>query len=369
MTTETVAPATGDAVAHRDLTGRLCAALLSTSANQPAAGSRERRRWHRTLVDEASKIADLVFGVADDSAPVPLMVEATVTNQLHPPVAGRPDLAWTLGADATGALVTDKYDTETPHLLIAGSSNSGKSTVMHSMLCQLMHNNTPDDLKIWILEPKNELHPYRDVAHVTRFIDAMNGNDPHRSAADLLNDAVAEMQRRYAKMTAHPAKPANITDAADLAAADPDNCADLRFARLVIAIEECANYFAQPYSTTDRETHDEILEAVAVLACQARSVGIHLATATQYPTKDNLPATLKMQCRRIGLRTTSRMVSMAIIDTPGLETITEPGTGMYLDQTDMVSFKGLPLDRNEQATIIAALPKKPPSADMLAAAV
>ena len=88
------------------------------------------------------------------------MIEATVTNQLHPPVAGRPDMVWTLGADATGALVTDSYDTETPHLLIAGGSNSGKSTVMHSMLCQLMHNNTPDDLKVWILEPKNELHPY-----------------------------------------------------------------------------------------------------------------------------------------------------------------------------------------------------------------
>ena len=197
----------------------------------------------------------------------------------------------------------------------------------------------------------------------------MNGDDPHRSCADLLNDAVAEMQRRYAKMMAHPAKPANITEAADLAATDPDNCADLRFPRLVIAIEECANYFTRPWIPAERSTYNEILEAVTVLARQARAAGIHLVMATQYPTKENMPVALKMQCRRIGLMVTSRMASMVIIDTPGLETVTEPGIGMYLGETDVVSFRGLRLDRSEQANIIAALPKDPGSAGVLAAAV
>ena len=71
MTIETVAHSTVDSAAHRELAGRLCVALISTSTNQPVAGSRERRRWHRTVVDEASKIADLVFGVDDSSEPVP----------------------------------------------------------------------------------------------------------------------------------------------------------------------------------------------------------------------------------------------------------------------------------------------------------
>ena len=355
--------------AHRDLTGALCAALIAKTTIPPRPGSSERRRWHQQLVNEASSIADMVFGAADSTQPAPLMIEATISDRLRGAVAGRLDLTWTLGADSRGGLLTDSWDNETPHLLIAGGSGSGKSTLMHSMLCQLLHNNTPDDLKIWILEPKNEMHAYRDIAHIERFVDGQHPV-PYRACADLLNDAVAEMTTRYETMTANPHKPHNITEAAEHVAGDVDQCADLRFARLVIVIEECANYFTKPLTPDpDRQAHSEILAAITTLAQQSRAAGIHLVLSTQYPTKENLPTTLKQQCRRIGLSTSSLHASRLIIDQPGLETLIEPGTGMYKDDIDVVSFRGLRLPHPERDQIIASLPQHPGTSGVFATAM
>ena len=110
------------------------------------------------------------------------------------------------------------------------------------------------------------------------------------------------------------------------------------------------------------------------LARESRAAGIHLLLATQYPTKENIPMTLKQQCRRIGLPTSSAVASMVIIDQGGLEKLKGPGRGMMADGSKLIGFRGLLQTRSEgrddRADIINALltnetwPKLPEGVNM-----
>ena len=284
---------------------------------------------------------------------------------LREPVRGEPFTDWAVGMTSSGRLKWYQWDAEEPHLLIAGSSGSGKSGVINNFLCQLMHNNHPDDVRIWLVEPKNELHAYKNVEHVTRFLDSSVTDDsPHEAFAALMREAIAEMKARYAAMSAHPSEPQKIAECRGLAKADPEGSGHLNFPYVFLVVEECANFFTKPLAQ-DREAHAEIQSLVQKLARESRAAGIYLIPATQYPTKENIPMTLKNQCRRLGLPVPTWQVSTVIIDRPGLEKLSGAGRGELLEGSRTVGFRGLFMERSEdgdnprddRAQIIAGLPR------------
>ena len=288
-----------------------------------------------------------------------------VDEILREPVRGEPFTDWAVGMTSSGRLKWYQWDAEEPHLLIAGASGSGKSGVINNMLCQLFHNNHPDDVRVWLVEPKNELHAYKNLPHVTRFLDtAVTDDSPHEAFAALMREAITEMRRRYSAMSAHSAEPQKLAECRLLARSDPAGSGHLNFPYVFIIVEECANYFTKPLAQ-DREAHAEVQSLVQKLAREARAAGMYLIPATQYPTKENIPMTLKHQCRRLGLPVSSWQASQVIIDRPGLEKLSGPGRGVLLEGSRSVGFRGLFMERSEdstsqrddRATIISGLPQ------------
>ena len=155
----------------------------------------------------------------------------------------------------------------------------------------------------------------------------------------MLGDAVSEMEHRCRAFVEHPRQPQTLAEARELAVNDPDRSAHLNFPYLFIVIEECAAYFATP-DDADIEAHALIRNHVLRLARESRAAGIHLCVVTQYPTKTNVPNTLKAQCQRIGLGTHNLMASLVTIDQKGLEKIKIKGRGKALTGTDLVDFQG-----------------------------
>ena len=354
---------------RHNLVGRLCAALIAHSP--PPATDKERVAWRQELVAEASQITDMVL--VDDSSAIPqsLMLAASVADCLRPAVKGRPDLSWTLGEDAHGRPLRDSWDTESPHLLIAGNAGSGKSTVMDVALCQMLHGNHPDDLAVWLVGSNKRLSAYKDAPHVERSLNTASPPSNLGVVADFLTDAVAEMDARREAMASHPSKPPTFADAAALATTSSDDTS-LPSTRLVIAIDECSNYFHRPFRDDERgiKTWNGIVGNVERIARNSRATGIHMMISTQYPTGANVPAALGVQCRRIGLRTSSVLASRIILGQPGLEHVEDPGSGLY-DQREgsgPVPFRGLYLSPTGRDAIIARLPRRPDGLEMASAA-
>ena len=303
-----------------------------------------------------------------------------VQQILQDPQRGQPRIDLTVGIRPDGTLLRDCWDSEEPHLLIAGSSGSGKSTLMHSLICQMLRNNHPDDVHLWLAEPKNEMHPYKHVAHVTRFLDyQVTSESPSVAFAAMMSEALNEMTSRYTTFAEHPARPQKLAEARELARSDPGTAGHLDFPYVFIVVEECAAYFTRPMEPwpedkkayadfmedkkayadfmEDKKAYADFMHDIQKLSRESRAAGIHLLLATQYPTKENIPITLKQQCRRIGLPTTTQVASMVIIDQPGLETLKGPGRGMITTPTGLVPFRGLLLSPAESwDEIVEALP-------------
>ena len=350
---------------RHQIMGQLCAALIAHTP--PPSGDKERVAWRQDLVAEASQITDMVLADDGTTLPQPLMLPASVADCLRPAVRGQPAISWTLGADAHGRALRDAWDMECPHLLVAGKAGSGKSTVLDVALCQMLHNNHPDDLKVWLVGSEERFGAYGEVAHVERFLNTSLTVTDLRDVAELLADAVAKMEAREAAMLSHPSKPKTFTEAAALARGSLDGAA-LPSERLLIVMEECSNYLHRPRRDDERNIKiwGGIVSDIEKIARNSRSRGMHMMIATQYATKENIPATLRMQCRRIGLRTVDVIGSYVIIDQAGLERVKAPGSGFY-DQREgsgPVAFSGLWLSPDGRDAIIAHLPRRPDSPDM-----
>jgi len=132
---------------------------------------------------------------------------------LKHPRRGHPDPNWCVGVGVDGEPIRYRWESgETPHLLIAGSTGGGKSQIVNSMLAQMLHNNDPADLQLWMLEPKNELQMFERCPHVRRFLDGnVTDMNLHESAALMLEAARDEMESRYEAFAIHPKKPKKLT--------------------------------------------------------------------------------------------------------------------------------------------------------------
>lgn len=243
---------------------------------------------------------------------------------LLPPSPGTPQLDWGVGAGADGKLMRWVWDNESPHAFIAGATGMGKSTVVSSMLLQMLHNNTPSDLVVHFVEPKNELHTYMDLPHVRGFVDSSDGNLRYQ-VADLLSSLEGEVNRRNNLFARHPSRPKKLSEARYIAARD--TVPELMLPYVLVVLEECAMYLRHPDVKDEKEAYETTLQAVNRVAMIGRSAGVYLVVVTQYPVKENVPTTLKQQCRRIGLGVSAQVASLVIIDEPGLEKIHTKGRG------------------------------------------
>ena len=271
---------------------------------------------------------------------------------LKPPRRGHPDPDWYVGVGIDGELVQYQWEAgETPHLLIAGSTGGGKSQIVNSLLTQVIHNNDPQDLQLWLMDQKNELQVFQHFPHVRRFIDGeVTDMSPYVAGMATLEAAAEEMSRRYSLFARHPEHPKKLSEARAIAArsSGPADAA-LALPYLLVVIEECADYFKKPsHPKEDVEAWKRLDQAAALVARKARAAGIFIVVITQYPRQENINQVVKTQCRVLGLKAESVTASMVIMDRPGLHLIKAPGRGLLTGRSDPRPFRGLLFDRPDE---------------------
>ncbi len=221
-----------------------------------------------------------------------------------------------LGQDTIGKTVIVDL-VRMPHLLIAGSTGSGKSVALNAMLMSLLCKLRPDELKLILIDPKRlEFAAYADIAHLLFPIIT----EPRR-VAPILRWVVNEMDERYEKMAEFGAR--NVADYNERAQKD-EHMQPLPL--MVIVIDELADLML----TVGRDIEDLITRITQM----ARAAGIHMIVATQRPSVDVITGLIKANFpSRMSFRVTSRVDSRTIIDCIGADKLLGRGDMLFLDAT------------------------------------
>jgi DNA segregation ATPase FtsK/SpoIIIE-like protein len=226
-----------------------------------------------------------------------------------------------LGKDTIGdAVVVDLA--RMPHLLIAGSTGSGKSVALNAVLISLLCKLSPDELKLILIDPKRlEFAAFTDIAHLLFPIVTSPVY-----AAPVLRWVVQEMEDRYEKMAECGAR--NISDYNQrVEAAQNLNKSDEAlkpFPYIVVVIDELADLML----TAGRDIEDLITRITQM----ARAAGIHMIVATQRPSVDVITGLIKANFpSRISFRVASRIDSRTILDTMGADRLLGRGDMLFLD--------------------------------------
>ena len=206
-----------------------------------------------------------------------------------------------------------------PHLLIAGSTGSGKSVALNAILISLLCKLSPDELKLILIDPKRlEFAAFTDIAHLLFPIVT----SPHH-AAPVLRWVVQEMEDRYEKMAQCGAR--NIADyntRIQSAQGADEKAQPLPF--IVVVIDELADLMI----TAGRDIEDLITRITQM----ARAAGIHMIVATQRPSVDVITGLIKANFpSRISFRVASRIDSRTILDTMGADRLLGRGDMLFLD--------------------------------------
>lgn len=290
--------------------------------------------------------------------------------------SGVTKIAWSPGVKANGTLAVHDFNKDMPHLVLAGSSGSGKSVLIYSMLCQLIANNGPEDLQIWIIDPKIGYQAFEGKDSVTRYVDSWTPTEDFFSnCRDLFREAVEEMKRRngifrFAQRDGYASADSESIDKLAVArrlgfeqGPMPDGSPNpLVNPYVFIIVDEAAMLFAGATDPETKELQKEILYYAVKLARESRSAGIHMLISTQYPTKESIPTIIKQQSGRLGLQTQDQIASKVIIDEPGLENLTLKGEGMLIEGSDKRTFRGFLLeddgfDEHSMTEILNSVPK------------
>lgn len=207
-----------------------------------------------------------------------------------------------------------------PHLLVAGSTGSGKSVGLHAMFMSLLCSKTPQEMRCILIDPKRlEFSSYTDIAHLLFPIIT----DPARALTGL-RWAVKAMEDRYTLMAAKGVR--NISEYN--AHVQGQNEVPLPF--IVIIIDELADLMMT--------AGKDIEHLIARLAQMARAAGIHMITATQRPSVDVITGLIKVNFpSRIAFKVTSKVDSRTIIDMIGAEKLLGKGDMLFLDTKGALS--------------------------------
>ena len=206
--------------------------------------------------------------------------------------------------------------TKMPHLLVAGSTGSGKSVALNTMLLSLLCRATPDEVRLILIDPKRlEFTAYADIPHLLFPIVV----DP-KAALTVLQWAITTMESRYEQMAAAAVR--NIYDYRTL---KPGS-----MPYIVIVIDELADLMMV--------VGKDIEGSIARLAQMARAAGIHLVLATQRPSVDVITGVVKVNFpARLACKVTSKVDSRTILDTGGAEKLLGKGDMLFLDTQGKLS--------------------------------
>jgi DNA segregation ATPase FtsK/SpoIIIE, S-DNA-T family len=230
-------------------------------------------------------------------------------------------LTLAMGKDINGRLVTADLATM-PHVLIAGSTGSGKSVAINAMIMSVLYKATPQQVRLILVDPKRvELGMYEGIPHLFTPIIT----EP-KLAANALRNAVREMERRLKLLASRSVR--NIDQFNKLFEnqtpslfEDPD--AEQPLAHMIIIIDELADLMMLDKANVE--------EAITRLAQMARAVGIHLVLATQRPSVDVITGLIKANVpTRISFRLATKVDSRTILDSNGAEALLGRGDMLFL---------------------------------------
>ncbi|HTM03766.1 MAG TPA: DNA translocase FtsK [Vicinamibacterales bacterium] len=241
-----------------------------------------------------------------------------------------------------------------PHLLIAGSTGTGKSVGLNSMLTSILYRSTPDDVRMIMVDPKRlELGMYEDIPHLLSPVVV----DP-KKASNALRWAVREMEERYKTLAAEGVRNIdqynrNIRLALEETGAkdDPESPKPLPF--IVVVIDELADLMMV--------AGNEVEESICRLAQMARAVGIHLILATQRPSVDVITGLIKANLpSRISFRVSSKTDSRTILDSNGAEQLLGKGDMLFLPPASSrcLRLHGPYISEQESARVASFLRKQ-----------
>lgn len=240
-------------------------------------------------------------------------------------------LTLALGKDITGQpVVTDLA--KAPHLLVAGTTGSGKSVGVNAMILSMLYKATPDEVRFIMIDPKMlELSVYNDIPHLLAPVVT-----DMKLAANALNWCVGEMEKRYRLMSAlgvrnlagynqkvreAAAQGRRIPNPFSLTPETPEPLDKLPF--IVVVVDEFADLMMV--------AGKKIEELIARLAQKARAAGIHLILATQRPSVDVITGLIKANIpTRIAFQVSSKVDSRTILDQMGAESLLGQGDMLYL---------------------------------------
>ena len=240
-----------------------------------------------------------------------------------------------LGMDVVGNPVVADL-ARMPHLLIAGATGSGKSVAVNAIVCSILLNATPEEVRLLLVDPKRiELSCYEEIPHLLHPVVV----DP-RLASRALQWAVREMERRYQLMEEARVK--------SLASYNAEAAEKLPL--IVIIIDELADLMMV--------SSKEVEDAVARLAQMARAAGMHLILATQRPSVDVLTGLIKANFpTRMSFKVSSKIDSRTILDGSGAEHLLGAGDMLFMPPgaSKLQRIHGAYISEKETERIVAFL--------------
>jgi S-DNA-T family DNA segregation ATPase FtsK/SpoIIIE len=251
------------------------------------------------------------------------------------PTSASPLSVW-LGKDISGASVWADL-ARMPHILIAGTTGSGKSGCINTMLCSILLRATPDELRMILVDPKRvELGLYESIPHLLTPVVSSP-----KAAAAVLANVLTEMDKRYERMSIARARNLPELNRVLLERGEQP------LPYLLIVIDELADMMMV--------SPQEVEDAVIRLAQKSRAVGIHLVLATQRPSVDVITGMIKANVpSRIAFAVSSQTDSRVILDTSGAESLLGQGDMLFkpLGTSRLQRLQGAFVTEEEIALIV-----------------
>jgi S-DNA-T family DNA segregation ATPase FtsK/SpoIIIE len=240
-----------------------------------------------------------------------------------------------------------------PHLLIAGSTGTGKSVGLNAMLTSVLYRATPDDVRLIMIDPKRlELGMYEEIPHLLTPVVV----DP-KKAANALRWAVREMEERYKHLASFGVRNIeqynrNVRNMLEHKEVDGAEAPKL-LPFIVVVVDELADLMMV--------AGNEVEESICRLAQMARAVGIHLILATQRPSVDVITGLIKANLpSRISFRVSSKIDSRTILDGNGAEQLLGKGDMLFMPPASsrVVRLHGPYISEQESARLASFLRKQ-----------
>src|SRR6059058_417469 len=251
------------------------------------------------------------------------------------PQTASPLSVW-LGKDISGSAVwTDLA--RMPHVLIAGTTGSGKSGCINTILTSILLRTTPDDVRFILIDPKKiELSYYESIPHLLTPVVSSP-----KEASTVLANVVSEMERRYERLSAVRARNLNEANRAFRSRGEPT------LPHLLVVIDELADLMMI--------APQDVEDAVIRLAQKSRAVGIHLVLATQRPSVDVITGMIKANVpSRIAFAVSSQTDSRVILDSGGAESLLGQGDMLFkpLGTSRLQRVQGAYVSEEEIALVV-----------------